>query len=98
MNIGEPSKPREPSKFNDSGVMSGDYSEELGSSSQRIDQTIDIDAMSDGGFSDFGNYPGIRVSSKESSEPLSFEVESALRHLNPADVERRRKLMGRNYR
>ena len=98
MNIGEPSKPREPSKFNDSGVMSGDYSEELGSSSQRIDQTIDIDAMSDGGFSDFGNYPGIRVPSKESSEPLSLEVESALRHLNPADVERRRKLMGRNYR
>merc|ERR1711894_448279 len=54
--------------------------------------------MSDGGFSDIGNYPGIRVPSKESSEPLSLEVESALRHLNPADVMRRRKLMGRNYR
>ena len=98
VHMGEPSKPRESSKFNDSGVMSGDYSEELGSSSQRIDRTIDIDAMSDGGFSDIGNYPGIRVPSKESSEPLSLEVESALRHLNPADVERRRKLMGRNYR
>merc|ERR1711971_80896 len=97
VHMGEPSKPRESSKFNDSGVMSGDYSEELGSSSQRINRTIDIDAMSDGGFSDIGNYPGIRVPSKESSEPLSLEVESALRHLNPADVERRRKLMGRNY-
>merc|ERR1711971_147343 len=97
VHMSEPSKPRESSKFNDSGVMSGDYSEELGSSSQRIDRTIDIDAMSDGGFSDIGNYPGIRVPSKESSEPLSLEVESALRHLNPADVERRRKLMGRNY-
>ena len=98
VHMGEPSKPRESSKFNDSGVMSGDYSEELGGLSQRLDRTIDIDAMSDGGFSDIGNYPGIRVPSKESSEPLSLEVESALRHLNPADVERRRKLMGRNYR
>ena len=79
-------------KYNDSGVMSGDYSED------RVDHTIDLDTMSDGGFSDVGNYPGIRVPSKESSEPSSLEVVSALRHLNPADVERRRKNMGRNYR
>jgi hypothetical protein len=90
--VGEPSKGRGVSKYNDSGVMSGEYSEDVGG------QGFNIDAMSDGGFSDVCDYPGIRVASKESSEPLSLEVESALRHLNPADVERRRKLMGRNYR
>jgi hypothetical protein len=89
--MGEPRG--EPSKFQDSGVISGDYSEDLGAH-----RDFDIDAMSDGDFSEVGNYPGIRVASKESSEPLSMEVEAALRHLNPADVERRRKLMGRNYR
>merc|ERR1719402_2038867 len=54
--------------------------------------------MSDGGFSDIGNYPGIRLlETKHSSEPLGLELEAALKHLNPEEVERRRKLIGRNY-
>ena len=95
---GQPTKGRDSSKFNDSGVISGDYSEEFGGPRRLDKDAMDIDAMSDGGFSDIGNYPGIRVASKESSEPLSLELEATLRSLNPADVERRRKLMGRNYR
>jgi len=88
----------EPSKSSDSGVISGDYSEDslIRKNSSRFD--VDIDAMSDGGFSEMGTYPGIRLASdKEPTDPLSLELESALKHLNPAEVERRRKLMGRNY-
>ena len=88
------------SKFNDSGVMSGEYTSDAGGSRVRLDTELpDIDAMSDGGFSDIGNYPGIRLpETKHSSEPLGLELEAALKHLNPEDVERRRKLIGRNYR
>jgi len=94
------SRKREPSKFTDSGVISGDYSED--SAIRKIApgpyENLDIDAMSDGGFSEMGTYPGIRLASdRESSDPISMELESALKHLNPAEVERRRKLMGRNY-
>merc|ERR1719471_1626877 len=45
-------------------------------------------------------YPGIRlpaVAERMTSDPLSLELEATLKHLNPAEVERRRKLMGRNY-
>ena len=81
----------EKSKYVDSGIISGDYSEEL----QR--NTLDIDALSDGGLADMAAHPGIRLT-KQASDPLSVELESTLRHLNPAEVERRRSLMGRNYR
>ena len=47
--MGEPRG--EPSKFQDSGVISGDYSEELGAN-----RDFDIDAMSDGDFSEVRNY------------------------------------------
>ena len=63
--------------------------------------TLDIDALSDGGLADMGTYPGIRLAehgARLASDPLSVELESALKHLNPAEVERRRQLMGRNYR
>ena len=98
----------EKSKYVDSGILSGDYSEEL----QRTN--LDIDALSDGGMADMAALPGILVPgasdvggdhvtmgghrSKQPSDPLSVELESTLRHLNPAEVERRRQLMGRNYR
>ena len=98
----------EKSKYVDSGIISGDYSEEL----QRTN--LDIDALSDGGMADMAALPGILVPgasdvegdhvtmwghrSKQPSDPLSVELESTLRHLNPAEVERRRQLMGRNYR
>ena len=81
----------EKSKYVDSGIISGEYSEEL----QR--NTLDIDALSDGGLADMATHPGIRLT-KQTSDPLSVELESTLRHLNPAEVERRRSLMGRNYR
>lgn len=92
----------EPSKFTDSGVISGDYSEDsvIRKNASRFHDHPDIDGMSDGGFSEMGTYPGIRLASnsnKEPTDPLSIELESALKHLNPAEVERRRKLMGRNY-
>ena len=89
----------EPSKSSDSGVISGDYSEDSIIRKNSSKMGVDIDAMSDGGFSEMGTYPGIRLASdKEPTDPLSLELESALKHLNPAEVERRRKLMGRNYR
>ena len=91
----------EPSKFTDSGVISGEYSEDsiIRKNATGFQDNLDIDAMSDGGFSEMGTYPGIRLASgKEPTDPLSVELESALKHLNPAEVERRRKLMGRNYR
>jgi len=88
----------EPSKSSDSGVISGDYSEDSIIRKNSSKMGVDIDAMSDGGFSEMGTYPGIRLASdKEPTDPLSLELESALKHLNPAEVERRRKLMGRNY-
>jgi len=92
----------EPLKSTDSGVISGDYSEDsvIRKNASRFHDHLDIDGMSDGGFSEMGTYPGIRLASnsnKESTDPLSIELESALKHLNPAEVERRRKLMGRNY-
>ena len=90
----------EKSKFTDSGVISGDYS--AGDPEPRPGPaTLDIDALSDGGLADMGTYPGIRLaehSARLASDPLSVELESALKHLNPAEVERRRQLMGRNYR
>ena len=86
----------EKSKYADSGMISGDYSDEP--SLQRA-ANLDIDALSDGGFADMGTYPGIRLAKEKlPSDPLSVELESTLRHLNPAEVERRRQLMGRNYR
>eukprot|EP00092_Neocalanus_flemingeri_P012790 GFUD01013782.1.p1 GENE.GFUD01013782.1~~GFUD01013782.1.p1 ORF type:complete len:1377 (+),score=309.96 GFUD01013782.1:584-4714(+) len=90
----------EPSKFTDSGVISGDYSEDsvIRRNTRGFHEHVDIDGMSDGGFSEMGTYPGIRLASdKEPTDPLSVELESALKHLNPAEVERRRKLMGRKY-
>ena len=98
----------EKSKYVDSGIISGDYSEEL----QRNGANLDIDALSDGGMADMAALPGIRLPSdgggdhvtmgrireKQPSDPLSVELEATLRHLNPAEVERRRQLMGRNYR
>ena len=74
----------------DSGVISGDYSDVL--------KNPDLDTLSDGGYADIGTYPGIRLGSEVPSDPLSLELEATLKHLNPAEVERRRKLMGRNYR
>ena len=50
----------------------------------------DIDALSDGGFCEMGTYPGIVV-----PEPgVNSALASALRHLNPAEVQRRRNLLG----
>ena len=86
----------EKSKYVDSGIISGDYSEEL-----HRNTNLDIDALSDGGMADMAAHPGIRLAGardKQPSDPLSVELESTLRHLNPAEVERRRQLMGRNYR
>ena len=74
----------------DSGVISGDYSD--------VFKNPDVDTLSDGGFADMAVYPGIRLGSEVPSDPLSVELETTLKHLNPAEVERRRKLMGRNYR
>ena len=51
----------------------------------------DIDALSDGGFCEMGTYPGIAV--PETGVPPSA-LASALRHLNPAEVQRRRNLLG----
>jgi len=87
-------------KSSDSGVISGDYSEDsvVRKNAPDLHHNLDIDGMSDGGFSEMGTYPGIRIASeKEPTDPLSLELESALKQLNPAEVERRRKLMGRNY-
>ena len=84
----------EKSKHWDSGVISGDYSEDL-----RRSDNIDIDALSDGGYADVSVHPGLRLGSDRlSSDPLSVELESTLKHLNPAEVERRRRMMGQNYR
>ena len=74
----------------DSGVISGEYSD--------VFRNPDIDTLSDGGFADMAAYPGIRLGSEVPSDPLSIELEDTLKHLNPAEVERRRQLMGRNYR
>ena len=89
----------EKSKYSDSGVISGDYSDDP--SFRRNVDHLDIDALSDGGFTDMAAYPGIRlpaVAERMTSDPLSVELESTLKHLNPAEVERRRKLMGRDFR
>ena len=101
LTAGGPGQDRgEKSKFTDSGVISGDYS--AGEPEPRAGPTtLDIDALSDGGLADMGTYPGIRLAehgARLASDPLSVELESALKHLNPAEVERRRQLMGRNYR
>jgi len=88
----------EKSKYSDSGVISGDYSDDP--SFRRNVDHLDIDALSDGGFTDMAAYPGIRlpaVAERMTSDPLSVELESTLKHLNPAEVERRRKLMGRDF-
>jgi len=81
----------EPSKHPDSGVTSGDYS-----ASSSAFKNLDIDAISDGGFTDMGNYPGIRIASDKDSDSQSIDLASALRNLNPAEVERRRHRMGQN--
>ena len=48
-----------------------------------------MDALSDGGFCEMGTYPGIVVP----PDNLSTEIASTLRSLNPAEVERRRRLL-----
>ena len=75
----------------DSGVTSGEYSESLAG---RGAGDGGVDRWEESRLEEWGEG---RAGSEEEEEEVD-SVESALRHLNPADVERRRRLMGRNYR
>jgi len=87
----------DPSQFLDSGVISGDFSEDS-EQRQNISETQgNIDSLSNGCFSEMRTYSGIQLASnKESTAPNNKELESALMHLNPVEVERMRRHMVQN--
>jgi len=87
----------EPSQFLDSGVISGDFSEDS-EQRQNVSETQgNIDSLSKGCFSEMRTYSGIQLASnKESTAPNNKELESALMHLNPEEVERMRRHMVQN--
>ena len=81
----------EPLKPLDHGVTSVEYS-----ANSWAFENLHIDVISDGGFTDMGNYPGIRIASDKDSDSQSIDLASALRNLNSAEVEMRRHRLGQN--
>ena len=67
----------------------------------------DIDMLSDGGFCEMGTYPGIALPPTSTNDPVldgaegggglsAGQLANTLRSLNPAEVERRRRLLSTN--